>query len=513
MTNLIPDKNLKRLINDYLSKAKDSDITSKDLENISEYLYCDNSSTGNYISNLEGLQYAVNMTELLIENNLLNDITPITNLDKLNTLFLNNNMIRTIPDLSNMISLNSILLNSNEIKDVSPIATAKNLRFIKVNENSICDLSPLSSLDNLTEVRATDQDILIKDVRNTTSTYTLDISFLKDINGNTPKIIRPSHYGRYDATNNKILWLHSVISSQEPNFTFSTEDGTFTGKVTIQIVDLDKSILINDKNLENEILKTLNSENNIVTNKDMLRLRVLDLTNKNVTCLKGLEYAENLYTLKIDRTPITTFKYIPSSVTLFSAKNLKNEVNIEDIRLKLLILITLKKTEDDILTVNDMKKLTILDEPSNHIKSLRGLDYATNLRIISLVHNNIEDVSPLSKLTKLDYIDLSQNSICDLSPLKYYYKKLKYFYANNQVVHIQRIALKNMSSFELSLDFLKDINGNSIINIIPSNNGKYDQVKNTIIWDLDISLSNTSFTFYGIDNIFNGTVYIEILKQ
>ena len=511
MTTLIPDINLRILVNDYLSKPYNSNLTYTDLENITEYLYTDNSSTGNYISSLEGLQYAINMTELLIENNLIIDITPITNLDKLNTLFLNNNIIRNIPDLSNMTSLTSLLLNNNEIKDVSMISTAKNLRFVKVNNNMICDLSPLSQLSSLCELKAVDQEILIKDVRNTTSTYTLDISFLKDLYGNTPSIIQPSHYGRYDAQSNKILWLHSVISSQNPSFSFSTEDGNFSGKVTIQIIDLDKSILIDDKNLESEILKTLNSPSDIVTNKDMLRLRVLDLTSKNINCLKGLEYAQNLYTLKLDKTPITNLKYIPTSVSYISAKNLKNEVQISDVRLKLLISLALKKAEDDVITINDIKSLTILDEPNSHLNSIEGLEVAENLKILSLVHNNISDITPLNKLENLTYLDLSQNSISDLSPLSNTHQKIKYIYAYNQVINLQLVCVNNDNFYILSLDFLKDINGKPIKNITPSDDGIFNIDSNTITYPIKNTPSNVSFIFSDNQNIFNGVVNIEII--
>lgn len=195
MTNLIPDINLKSIINNYFSRQEDTDITESDLENIKGYIYSDISSLGKYICSVEGLQYATNMTELLIENNLITNMNQLVNLDKLNTLFLNNNLITVIPDLSRMTSLNSLLLNGNEIKDISPIATGKNLRFVKINENRVCDLSSLSSLENLRELRALDQDIEIKDVIESSDFYILDISFLKDINGKVPDKITPTHLG------------------------------------------------------------------------------------------------------------------------------------------------------------------------------------------------------------------------------------------------------------------------------------------------------------------------------
>lgn len=185
MTNLVPDINLKNLINEYFSRPKDTEINKSDLENIKGYIYSDSSSLGKYICSIEGLQYASNMTELLIENNLLTNIEQLTCLENLNTLFLNNNLITVLPDLSNMTNLTSLLLNDNEIKDISYISSGRNLRFVKINENKVSDLSSLSNLENLRELRAINQDIEIKDVIESPDFYTLDISFLKDINGET----------------------------------------------------------------------------------------------------------------------------------------------------------------------------------------------------------------------------------------------------------------------------------------------------------------------------------------
>ena len=132
MTNLVPDINLKAAINQYFSRPEETEINKSDLESIKGYIYSDIYSLGKYICSVEGLQYATNMTALLIENNLLTNIEQLTSLGSLNTLFLNNNLITFVPDLSNMTNLTSLLLNGNEIKDISHISSGKNLRLLKL---------------------------------------------------------------------------------------------------------------------------------------------------------------------------------------------------------------------------------------------------------------------------------------------------------------------------------------------------------------------------------------------
>ena len=510
MTNLIPDINLKSVINSHLSRDKDKDISKFDLENINGYIYSDISILGKYICSIEGLQYATNMTELLIENNLITSMEQLINLDKLNTLFLNNNLISVIPNLSNMTNLNSLLLSGNKIKDISPLSTCKNLRLLKLNENSICDLSPLSDLENLRELRALDQNIEIKDVLDSSDFYILDISFLKDIDGNTPTEITPKYFGEYNKEKKEIVWDIESISLENPSFTFSNDDKSFTGTITIDLIDFDQTIFIEDEILENEILNVLSKDTNMLTLKDMLKLRSLDLTNKYVKSLKGLELADNLYTLIIDGTYVNDLQYVPSSVDYISSKNIKDEVNIPDDRLKTLINIILGKSDKCILTFNDIKKLTVLDEFSHRIKSLEGLQYAENLKILSLLNNKISDINPLCGLSKLTYLDLSNNNLKDLSPLSSFYENIPYIYANNQKIYIERLTSKDNSIFELPLDFVKDIDGNIIKNISPFNDGRYILENNSIVWDLSFIPCEVKFDFTGINNIFSGTVYVKI---
>ena len=77
------------------------------------------------------------------------------------------------------------------------------------------------------------------------------------------------------------------------------------------------------------------------------------------------------------------------------------EVNMPDDRLYSLINIVLGKNDKCVLTFNDIKKLTVLDEFANHINSLEGLQYAENLKILSLLNNKISDINPICALTKL----------------------------------------------------------------------------------------------------------------
>ena len=72
------------------------------------------------------------------------------------------------------------------------------------------------------------------------------------------------------------------------------------------------------------------------------------------------------------------------------------------------------------LTRQEMLKLERLDNKSTEkmgITDLTGLEYATNLRSISLNQNEITDLRPLSTLIQLESLAAWGNPISDLSPL------------------------------------------------------------------------------------------------
>ena len=67
-------------------------------------------------------------------------------------------------------------------------------------------------------------------------------------------------------------------------------------------------------------------------------------------------------------------------------------------------------------TAEDMLGLTSLNI-SDEVASLRGLEYAVNLRSLACTHGSISDLSPLSGLHDLESLALNTNEISDLSPL------------------------------------------------------------------------------------------------
>ncbi|WWU66668.1 leucine-rich repeat domain-containing protein (plasmid) [Clostridium baratii] len=118
----IPDPALKKALNNNLGHAESSDLTISDLRSFKGTLNLSNLG----ISNLTGLEHCINVTELLLNGNKIEDLSPLKPLKGLK--FLN--------------------LKSNRISDIKPLKWMNRLEFLDLDGNCISDLSPLDSFDS-----------------------------------------------------------------------------------------------------------------------------------------------------------------------------------------------------------------------------------------------------------------------------------------------------------------------------------------------------------------------------
>ncbi|MBN2375489.1 MAG: leucine-rich repeat domain-containing protein, partial [Sedimentisphaerales bacterium] len=116
---------------------------------------------GNYltISDLTGLEYGTNLTDLQLYGNQIIDISALSGLTNLTLLYLSENQISNISALAGMTNLTDLDLYDNQISDISALAGLKNLSRLWLDENQINDIFVLSGLTNLTNLYLTDNQI------------------------------------------------------------------------------------------------------------------------------------------------------------------------------------------------------------------------------------------------------------------------------------------------------------------------------------------------------------------
>ncbi len=102
------------------------------------------------ITNLTGIEYAVNLERLHLSGNQISDISPLEGLAKLILLRLSANQISNLSPLSALMNLTTLRLDSNQISSISALSALTNLTSLTLSNNQISDISALSGLTNLT---------------------------------------------------------------------------------------------------------------------------------------------------------------------------------------------------------------------------------------------------------------------------------------------------------------------------------------------------------------------------
>ena len=120
---LIPDANLRAALERHLSKMTGVPIYPSEMATL-EYIVARFSG----VRSLEGLQHATNSTALILNNNSISDLSPLSGLSRLRTL----------------------QLSQNDISDLSPLAGLSNLITLRLDGNDISDLAPLVANEALT---------------------------------------------------------------------------------------------------------------------------------------------------------------------------------------------------------------------------------------------------------------------------------------------------------------------------------------------------------------------------
>ncbi len=148
------DNNLEEVIREKIDKPE-GDIYLSDVIYIEEL-----DAAGREIESIEGIQYLENLRALDFSSlwdsdarerlyNNISDISPISNLTKLNDLKLNNNKISNISALENLTKLQWLRVWDNEVSDIRALEDLTNLRGLDIGWNKIADISSLENLTNL----------------------------------------------------------------------------------------------------------------------------------------------------------------------------------------------------------------------------------------------------------------------------------------------------------------------------------------------------------------------------
>jgi len=101
------------------------------------------------ITDITGLDCAVNLQDLNLRHNGIRDISPLAGLTALEELDLSRNKAADLTPLSGLTNLRSLDVHDNGFSDISALAGLSNLQRLVLHENVIDDLSALSGMAEL----------------------------------------------------------------------------------------------------------------------------------------------------------------------------------------------------------------------------------------------------------------------------------------------------------------------------------------------------------------------------
>lgn len=248
----IPDSRLKTAIEGTLWIV---DPTAEDMLGLTSLTI-----RGAGVSDLTGLQYAVNLRSLDLRENAITSVEALSGMTNLTTLNLSmnkigdisslsalknlteldvhdNHRVSDISSLSGMTKMRSLTLRHNTIRDISALSGMSDLRSLDLFENRVSDISPLTGLTSLSYV----------DLRSNPLSGDACTTYIGQILANNPgmefrhdrcgpcrillsatvggTVVSPG-VGEFEYTNGTVLWLQAKAN---PGYAFAGWSGSTSG--------------------------------------------------------------------------------------------------------------------------------------------------------------------------------------------------------------------------------------------------------------------------------------------
>ena len=356
----MPDKNLRDLVRDAFGLPANVIFTKEELPELTELDAAEVPfSDDSKITDLTGLEYATELTELYLNEHAISDLSPLAALTQLKVISLNDNVIRNLRRFDNLTKLTKLYLNDNLIDDLSPLESLPQLTKLSLNDNVIEDISALEALAALTGL-------------------SLNLNLIDDI---------------------------TALEALTQLTTLSLNENPIDDLTPLQGLTELTELSLNDNSIDDIFFCTA-----------LTQLKVLCLEDNEISDVSPLVGLPNLELLKLSGNPI----HDPASL-IGIARRIEADALIASLVPDEALAEILRDIFDldraEYVTFADMRSLTTFEAPDNDITDLSGLEHATDLNTLDLRGNTIADITPLKALTKLTTLDLGFNSITDVTPL------------------------------------------------------------------------------------------------
>ncbi|MBU1172350.1 MAG: leucine-rich repeat domain-containing protein [Proteobacteria bacterium] len=382
-----PDSNLKTALIDLGADAdNDTFITEDEMALLGENGFGELILYSNNISNLTGLEYAVNFTKIYLDNNLISDLGP----------------------LSPMTWITSLHLSDNQIENIEPLSTLTNLTYLDLGQNRVTDLTPLSSLNQLQTLYIRNVDVVALDNLTPLSALTSLTSLW--ITGTTLSDISPLeglvNLDNVDFQSNQISDISALHTLPKLNMISLDTNPISDISPLAGLNELQTLWLRYTKNVEDisalsglPMLDNVYLDDNLISDLSPLSgstsIRFLSVRDNRITDLSPLQTCTGLRYLWIDSNPVESLESLPQCPSLYS-----------------LSASTIKAR--DFSPLGSMTGLGELVLSFNLIEDMGFVSTMTGLTRLTLGYNHISDVPSLTNLTHLNSLFLNNNRLAIL---------------------------------------------------------------------------------------------------
>ncbi|WP_036223683.1 leucine-rich repeat domain-containing protein [Mesoaciditoga lauensis] len=210
LSGKIVDLNLLRVIREAINKPTgpiyESDLLQiTTLENFNQF-------SSKRISDLEGIQYCLNLKTLNLYRNNISTISQLASLTHLEILELCCNQVSDITPLQNLTSLQYLGFSYNQVSNITALHNLSGLKCLNMSYNKITDLGLIQNLTNLEKVYIGGNMIPKSNWAFVKNWTWLKILGLRDMNLENQDITFLSNF-----SNLQVLWIdHNQISDISP---------------------------------------------------------------------------------------------------------------------------------------------------------------------------------------------------------------------------------------------------------------------------------------------------------
>ena len=245
--------------------------------------------------------------------------------------------------------------------------------------------------------------------------------------------------------------------------------------IPVTVIEKLEDIQFVDVNMYNAVIENL-SDNIAECIDDTLTIRMrqekidavtaLDLKNKEITDLSGIENFKNLHGIQMQNNQVTSLEPLSSLETL--SYLYMNDNNVSDLSplSEITTLSSLAAPSNNITNIDCLNKLTqmrMLNLSGNELDSIDVVSNFGEITELILFNVGVEDITPISGLTEIQRLNLSSNNISNIEPLSNLNKLTRLYLDNNKISDITPISsIETLRDFSIERQVLEQKENKSL---------------------------------------------------